>query len=265
MLRGRGAGRSYHEPVEAEITVTVVTAVAAASFLIGLAKGGLPGLGPVITVLVALAVPATVALGVLLPLLMVGDVAALWALRGHVERSIVTTLLPGAVVGVGLASMVLTSLSPEALEVGIVVVVLLFAAYRAAVLSGREPGLGVSRAVASNAGGTAAGFAAGITSTVAHSGGPPIAIHLLAHNLAPIRFAGTSAGIFWAVNWLKVPGYAVAGLFDLDLLRGLAPTALLIPPGVLLGRWAVRRLPARPFEVLVLIGMVVGAGLLLAT
>lgn len=249
----------------ADITVTVVVAVAMAAFLIGLAKGGLPGLGPLITVLVALAVPATVALGVLLPLLMVGDVAALWALRRHIERSIVTTLLPGAVVGVGLASLVLTSLSPDALEIGIVVVVLLFALYRAVVLSGREPGLALSRALASNSGGATAGFAAGITSTVAHAGGPPVAIHLLAHNLAPIRFAGTSAAIFWAINWLKVPGYALAGLFDPDLMLVLAPTALLIPPGVLTGRWAVQRLSARPFEILVLAGLVAGAVLLLLT
>lgn len=248
-----------------DIDPTVVIAVAAAAFFIGLTKGGLPGLGPLVTVVVALAVPANVALGVVLPLLMVGDVIALYALRGNIDRSVLMPILTGAVVGIGLASLLLTSLSAEATEVGIVVIVLLFALHRAAVLAGRDPMRGVSRALASRRGGTGAGCAAGITSTVAHAGGPPIAMHLLAREVTPIRFAGTSAAIFWAINWMKVPGYAMAGLFDCGLIVALAPTALLIAPGVFVGRWAVRRLSPRPFEILVLAGLVVGAALLLVT
>ena len=74
-----------------------------------------------------------------------------------------------------------------------------------------------------------------------------------------------SAAIFWVTNWLKVPGYALAGLLDVDLILGLAPTALLILPGVLCGRWAVTRLDPRPFEAFVLVGLLVGAVLLLIT
>ncbi|MDH3303555.1 MAG: sulfite exporter TauE/SafE family protein, partial [Acidimicrobiia bacterium] len=128
--------------METDVTATVVLAVAAAAFLIGLAKGGLPGFGPIVTVIVALAVPANVAIGILLPILMVGDVVALWALRGNIDRSVVRAIIPGSVVGVALASFVLSSLSADALELGIVIVVLLFVAYRTAVLTGRAPTLG---------------------------------------------------------------------------------------------------------------------------
>ncbi len=247
------------------MTATVVLAVATAAFLIGLAKGGLPGFGPIVTVIVALAVPATVAIGILLPILMVGDMIALWALRGNVDRSIVKAITPGSVVGVGLASFVLSSLSADGLEVGIAGLVLIFVGYRAAVLSGRAPTLGAGSALAGSNAGAAVGLATGITSTVAHAGGPPIAMYLLAREVSPITYAATSAAIFWATNWLKVPGYALAGLLDIDLIVTLAPTALLILPGVLCGRWAVRRIDPRPFEMLVLVGLVIGAVLLLVT
>lgn len=247
------------------MTATVVLAVAVAAFLIGLAKGGLPGLGPIVTVIVALALPATVAIGILLPILMVGDMVALWALRGNVDRSIVKALIPGSVVGVGLASFVLSSLSPDALERGIVLVVVLFVAYRTAVLTGRAPTLGADSFLAGPKAGATAGLATGITSTIAHAGGPPVAMYLLAREVSPIAYAATSAAVFWATNWLKVPGYALAGLLDVDLIIALAPTALLILPGVLCGRWAVRRLDPRPFEAFVLVGLLTGATLLVTT
>ena len=246
-----------------ELTVTVVVAVAAAAFMIGLAKGGLAGLGPMITVIVALAVPSTVAIGILLPLLMVGDMAALWVLRPHIQWLVVKPVVGGSVLGVGLASFTLASLSPEGLEIGIAAVVLVFTVYRVMVLVGRGPSVVAQSILATDRAGGTAGFVAGITSTVAHAGGPPVAIHLLAREVKPVAYAGTSAAIFWAINWLKVPGYALAGLFDVPLLAKLAPTAVLILPGVLIGRWAVRRLSPRPFEIFVLIGMVAGAILLL--
>ncbi len=251
--------------VETEVTATVVLAVSTAAFLIGLAKGGLPGLGPIVTVIVALSVPATVAIGILLPILMVGDVVALWALRGHVDRSIVRAVIPGSVAGVGLASFILSSLSAGALELGIVVIVVVFVAYRTAVLTNRAPTLGADSMLAGHRAGAVAGLATGVTSTIAHAGGPPVAMYLLAREVTPIGYAATSAAIFWATNWLKVPGYALAGLLDMNLILTLAPTAVLILPGVLCGRWAVKRFDPRPFEVFVLIGLLIGAVLLIVT
>jgi uncharacterized membrane protein YfcA len=62
---------------------------------------------------------------------------------------------------------------------------------------------------------------------------------------------------------LKVPGYLAAGLFDWDLLWRLAPTALLIPLGTAVGRWAVHRVQQQTFDLIVLALLVAGAGLLL--
>jgi uncharacterized membrane protein YfcA len=206
-----------------------------------------------------------VALGIVLPLLMVGDMTALWALRGNTERAVLRVVLPGAVVGVTAASLLLNSLPPEAIEWSLAVIVTAFAIHRLTILTGRtgtEPDR-LSNALAGSRGGAVAGAAAGLTSTLAHAGGPPLAMHLLSRNLQPVRYAATSAALFWAINWMKVPAYAAAGLVDLELLRSLAPTALAIVPGVFVGRWVVERIPRRPFEVFVLVSLLAGVVLLL--
>ncbi len=244
---------------------SLLVAMGAASFVIGLAKGGLSGFGPLLTLLVALAVPTSVAIGVLLPFLMVGDVFALWAHWGQWNRSILVRLLPSAAVGVGVASLFLQSVSDDGLRVFLAVVTIGFVAYRLAETriraalgrgSDRPGGVGPRWAAA-------AGSAAGVTSTVAHVGGPPISIYLLSARVEPRPYVATSAAFFFVVNWLKVPGYLAADLLDLDLLLDVAPTAALIGPGILAGKWFVTNVPPRVFDAFVLLSLVAGAVLLL--
>lgn len=243
-----------------EVTPAVLAAVAAASLLIGLAKGGLSGLGPLLTVLVATVMPARVAVGLLLPMLMVGDIASVVAHRGHWNLPILRRLLPGAVIGVVAASLFLQSVSERGLQIMLAGFTLAFVAYRLA-----EPVVARRRAVASPGPkwATAAGIATGITSTVAHVGGPPVAVYLLAERVEPRPFVATNAALFFLVNWMKVPGYVHAGLFDVDLIWQLAPLALLIAPGILAGRWFVRVVRPEVFDRFILISLVAGALLLL--
>jgi uncharacterized membrane protein YfcA len=127
-----------------------------------------------------------------------------------------------------------------------------------------EPRLALRRLRAGSALGLAAGFTSGITSTVAHAGGPPVGVYLLAARITPVAFVSTSALVFFVINWLKVPGYAAAGVLDRELLVALAPSALLIAPGVLAGRWIVHRLDRAVFERIVLVLLTAGAAYLLA-
>src|SRR6185503_11568670 len=75
----------------------------AAVLLVGLAKGGFSGIGMAATPLLALAVPPLQALAILLPILMVQDVVSIWWYRRDYDGWNLKVMLPGAVVGVGLA------------------------------------------------------------------------------------------------------------------------------------------------------------------
>jgi len=225
-------------------SVAAITVISLAAFMIGLSKGGLgDGLGPATIVLVAFAMPIATALGVLLPLLIVGDAMALWALRGRWDTALVRILLPGAIVGVVGASAFVGSVPPRVLEVALGVFCVVFAGYRIAI--GQNPYV---RSQPDRRLGYVAGLAGGITSTIAHAGGPPVAAYLIACRTPPTTYAATMAAVFCAVNWLKVPAYAAAGLFDVHLLAQFAPAALLIAPGVLAGRWLVARSDPRVYE-----------------
>ena len=82
--------------------VFLVTALIAV-LLVGLAKGGFSGIGMAATPLLALAVPPLQALAILLPILLVQDVVSLWWYRRDYDGWNLKVMLPGAVVGVGLA------------------------------------------------------------------------------------------------------------------------------------------------------------------
>ncbi len=250
--------------VETASDMMVVSAVAVAAVLIGMSKGGLRGLGSIGTILVALVLPAPVAVGLMLPLMIIADAVAVMVLRRHILLSVAAPIVAGSVVGVVAASSVLASLSPRTMEIAIAVMVLLFVSYRVASTAERLGSLSHSPMLATGQAGVVAGAVAGVTSTVAHVGGPPVTIHLLARRIAPLEFAGTSVTVFLVANWLKVPGYLYAGLIDWPLMRSLAPVAALVVPGVLAGRAVVARLDRQRFEWFILAGLLLGVGLLLA-
>jgi len=102
-----------------------------------------------------------------------------------------------------------------------------------------------------------AGLASGVTSFVAHAGGPPISIALLPMRLVPAVFAGTTSVFFTVINASKWLPYAALGLIDMPNMltaAALAPFAVL---GVWLGVKLLRRLPALWFYRLVSSGLLI--------
>lgn len=245
--------------VSVEITVPLMIAVGVAAFLLGLSKAGLGGgLGPLVTVLVSLFVPPARAIGVLLPLLIVGDVFAVWAHRRSWDRDLIVRLLPPAVVGVALASFFLGQMSERGLQIFLAVLSVAFVAYRLA-----EKRIQAFEFRPGPVWGVAAGFTSGVTSTIAHAGGPPVVVYLLASQTPPVTYVATTAVFFAIVNWLKVPGYIVAGLVDVSVMTRLAPFALLTIPGALAGRFLVERASKQVFDRIVIGLLIVGAVYLL--
>ena len=244
-----------------DLTVPLMLTVGAAAFLLGVSKAGLGGgLGPLVTVMVSIFVPPARAIGVLLPLLIVGDVFAVWTHRRSWDRALLVRLLPAAVLGVVVASFFLGQMSERGLQIFLAALSVIFVAYRLAEPRIRSfdfrPGAGW---------GVAAGFTSGVTSTIAHSGGPPVVVYLLASRTPPITYVATTAVFFGIVNWLKVPGYIAAGLVDVSLLTRLAPFALLTFPGALAGRFLVRRASKVVFDRIVIGLLIMGAMYLLVS
>jgi uncharacterized membrane protein YfcA len=232
-----------------------------AILLIGLAKGGLSGLGALGTPLMALGMADPVrAAAILLPILIAQDVVALAAFRKSWNGSVLAAMLPGAVVGIGLGYLLAAKISSAAVMAALGAISILFGAYRLwAERGGRLAASSSSPAWV----GSLFGIAAGFTSQIAHAGGPPFQMWVMPKRLDRDVFVGTSALFFAIVNWIKVPAYVALGQFTLE---NATATAVLLPVAVLAslaGVKLVRRVAMERFYVIVYVLMIVAGGKLL--
>ena len=223
--------------------VTLLLAVLAV-IVLGLAKGGISGLGALATPLLALAVPPVTAAALLLPILLVQDVVSLWAFRHSWNGWIVAWMLPGAALGIALAAIFSASV-PEAkvlLVLGIITAA--FGAYR---LWAERGGRIVAPSTSPGWVGTLFGVACGISSQIAHAGGPPFQMWVTPRQLPHKTFVGTSAITFAAINWMKVPSYILLGSLGREVVSAAIMLLPLAVAATWAGVWLVRRIDSARF------------------
>src|SRR5215216_4306855 len=98
-------------------TIYVAIVITILGFMIGLAKGGFGGLGSLLTPILALVLPVTLAVGVLLPMLMVGDVFAVYMYWKEWDLALVKPMLPAGIVGALAGTFLLSWLSSNGLRI----------------------------------------------------------------------------------------------------------------------------------------------------
>ena len=211
----------------------------------GVSKGGFgSGAAFAATPILALILPPELAVGIMLPLLMVMDVAALKAYWGKWSASAVRVLVLGGLPGVLLGALFWNSANPDLLRLLIGVLAVGFVAFQLA------RGHGWIRASARPAGtvaGLIAGAAAGFTSFISHAGGPPAAVYLLSRPITKTEYQASTVVVFWVLNAAKAIPYAYLGIFSTTSLTAglyLWPAALL---GVLIGVKAHDAIPERVY------------------
>ena len=223
-----------------------------AAVLVGIGKSGVAGgFGILAVPMIALVMPVPQAAAIVLPLLTVGDLFGLAALIKERDRALLWILLPAGLAGTVVGFLLFGVLSPKTVSAVLGVMTLLFLAQRLLSRPGAQART-VPRWFTA-----IAGLMSGITSFVAHAGGPPIVIALLPMRLAPAVFAATTTVFFTTLNASKWLPYAWLGLIDATNMLSalaLAPFAVL---GVWLGVKLLRRLPALWFYRLVSAGLLI--------
>jgi hypothetical protein len=221
----------------------VAVIIAVLGFMIGFAKGGFQGLGALLTPMLSLVLPVSQAVGVILPMLMVGDAFAVYTYRGEWDGKLVWRMLPAGVVGALIGTFLLTGLAPNALRVTLAVFVLLLVVYKFV-----SDSIQAMRYQPRAWHAPLAGVLAGIASGLFNNGGPPFNSYLLLQKLPPRRFIATTAIFFALLNVLKVPGFLYTGVLDLPLLASLWWVFLFIPLGIWAARVLIVRIQPQVFE-----------------
>lgn len=95
----------------------------------------------------------------------------------------------------------------------------------------------------------------GVTSFIAHAGGPPVSAYVIPLRLPPLTFTATLAFFFFVINLSKWVPYAWLGLLD---IRNMATSLVLLPLaplGVWIGVRLARRIDPVLFYRILYIGM----------
>ncbi|WP_322633499.1 sulfite exporter TauE/SafE family protein [Glycomyces albidus] len=240
-------------------------ALALGALLVGFAKAGIAGTSSVAIVLFAAVMPAKESTGAMLLALIVGDLIAIRYYSRHVEWRILARLAPWAVLGV-LAGAVVLDYADDAAVRPLIGAILLALVVLQLVLKyvrrdrDEPPDL---PPLLRHGAAAATGTSAGAATMLANAAGPIMVLYLFLSGFSKLRFLGTMAWFFLAINLFKVPFSVGLGLIDRSTLL---LTACLVPAvalGAVAGKAVVKRVEQRQFEIATLAMTAVGAALLM--
>lgn len=220
------------------------------AFIQGVSKGGVPGFAVLAVPLVAMVVPGKASTGLVLPMLIIGDLFALGYWRRSVSVRDLMRALPWAIAGVVAGWMLLGRISDAHMRpiVGAVVLfILAIPLLRKLFNHGRVEGESKPRYFFS----AFMGALGGVTTMLANAAGPVIGVYLLRLNLSKATFLGTSAWFFFIINWIKVPFMQQQGMITESSLRVNLMMVPALVCGVALGIFVAKRIDQKTFNMAV--------------
>lgn len=223
---------------------------------IGIGKSGFAGFSMFHVLIFAFLFGARDSTGVVLPMLIVGDICAVLAFRRHARWDYVRRMLPPACLGVVAGWALMHRLDNAVFRPLIGAIILLLAALQLVRLRWPQWFTEIPHATWFA---WTLGLLAGFTTMLANAAGPIMALYFLAVALPKLEFVGTSAWFFLILNCFKVPFSVGLGLIHANTL---ALNAVLIPAivlGLLTGRWLIRHVPQKLFDGLLLGFVIVAA------
>lgn len=245
------------------LTVGTLAIGAAAAFVVGVAKTGVPGIGIVAIPLFATVFDGRLIPGATLPILITADLFAVSWYRHHARWDVLRPLAGWIGLGyaAGIAFFVAVGSATRPLEIAIGAIVLLIVAIQIRRLRRGRDDVHAGPIVTA-----ASGTGGGFTTFVANAAGPIINTYLVGIGLPKHQLMGTSAWLYLLVNLSKIPFYVALGeltdggrFFTAD---GLLFDALMVPAviaGVLGGRALFHRIPQEAFLLTVLVLSALGA------
>jgi uncharacterized protein len=233
--------------------------LAASALLIGISKTGLPGVGTVAILMTGAIIDTKQSTGLILPMLIVGDIFAVAYYRRHAVWKHLVKLIPFAALGIVIGSRLLNKVNSNQLSVfigALVLVMLALNAWR----NSRGDGVSIPSGWWFP---VSIGLAAGVATMMANAAGPIMVIYLLAMRLPKDEFLGTGAWYYLLLNWFKVPFSTNLNLINPQSLQFNLILLPVIVIGALAGIRLVKYVPEKAFAFIVQALAVLGSAWLI--
>lgn len=196
--------------------------------LTGISKSGFAGGAGVVAVpLLTFFISVPQATAMVLPLLLTMDVRTIQYYRQHIDKPVLKALMPSALAGIVLGGLLLGLFPGDVLQLLLGVLSMVFACWGQLVpFFKRLKGAGLIW-----------GGVAGLTSTLIHSGGPPLHMYLLSQQLPKHTWLATTGVMFGFMNLVKIIPYSIVTPWNTSLAMvalALIPVALI---SIKMGYW----------------------------
>ena len=237
------------------------TVVLAAAFVLGLSKSGIKGISIIIVALMVFVFDAKASTGILLPMLLVGDICAVIYYNRHAQWKYLFRLLPFMMLGVVLGTFIGKEMDEELFRKSMAIVI--FISVVIMFWWDRRK----SKAVPQHIGFAGLmGLTAGFTTMVGNLAGSFSNIFFLAMRLPKDAFIGTTAWLFLIINLFKVPFHVFSWktitweTLKIDLV--VIPAILL---GLFIGIKLLKKVNDKLFRQFILVMTAIGAILIYFT
>lgn len=220
-----------------------------AALCVGLSKSGFSGVGLITVALMAELFPSRESTGILLPLLIFGDLCAVQAFRKHTVWKEILGMLPPTLLGVTAGFFLMQHLRDDSFRPVLGWMLLLTVLVQVARMANQNLATALPQTRVHI---WFIGLWAGIATMVANAAGPVFGIYLLGLALPKEQLVGTSAWFFLIVNVLKLPFSAGLGLLNGNTLKLDLMLSPMVVVGTVTGRLLLGKLPQKLFEALLL-------------
>lgn len=228
-----------------------------AAFLTGIIKSGLKGISVIIVVSLALAFGSKASTGILVPLLILGDIFAVIYYKKHTQWKYLFKLMPWMMMGIVLGAWIGKDLPEQLFKQGMIVIILISVAMM--FLWDRKEREVPNQWWFAGTIGTLAGF----TTMIGNLAGAFSNIFFLAMKLPKNQFIGTAAWLFLCMNLFKLPFHIfVWGTITQDTLLLDARLAIFVLLGLGVGIKLIAQIKSYYYRKMILVLTGIGAILL---
>ena len=215
----------------------------------GIAKSGIKGLAVLIVTGLALVYGAKESTGILMPLLICGDILAVIYYKRHVKWVYLIKLLPWMVAGVLVGVVLGKDLQEDLFKSCMAVIILISVAMMYYWERKKDRKVPTHWSFAA-----LMGIMAGFTTMVGNLAGAFSNIYFLAIKLPKNEFIGTAAWLFFIINLFKVPfhiwSWGTINLVSFQISLSLIPAVVL---GFMLGVLIVKKIKNDRYRQLILL------------